>query len=115
MQFSRMDLETFESCAYIMAKHADASVPSTIEDWLDGFEMFDIYQVLPEILGLWGLNEQTTPMTTALFLLRCLQVGISIRDLDLLTIGMVNDMYTEQSNDDCKWEQIATQEDYDRF
>nr|DAW68255.1 MAG TPA: hypothetical protein [Caudoviricetes sp.] len=54
-------------------------------------------------------------MTTALFLLRCLQVGISIRDLDLLTIGMVNDMYTEQSNDDCKWEQIATQEDYDRF
>ena len=40
-------------------------------------------------------------MTTALFLLRCLQVGISIRDLDLLTIGMVNDMYTEQSNDDC--------------
>ncbi len=60
MQFSRMDLETFESCAYIMAKHADASVPSTIEDWLDGFEMFDIYQVLPEILGLWGLNEQTT-------------------------------------------------------
>ena len=53
-------LEVFENIAYIMAKHADASVPSTIEDWLDGFEMFDIYQVLPEILGLWGLNEQTT-------------------------------------------------------
>ena len=53
-------LQLFEDMSYIMAKHADASVPSTIEDWLDGFEMFDIYQVLPEILGLWGLNEQTT-------------------------------------------------------
>lgn len=32
-------------------------------------------------------------MTTPLFLLRCVQLGLSIRDLDLLTIGMVNDMY----------------------
>ena len=31
-------------------------------------------------------------MTTPLFLLRCVQLGISIRDLDLLTIGMVNDI-----------------------
>ena len=30
-------------------------------------------------------------MTTPLFLLRCVQLGISIRDLDLLTIGMVNE------------------------
>ena len=30
-------------------------------------------------------------MTTALFMLRCVQIGLSIRDLDLLTIGMVND------------------------
>ena len=28
-------------------------------------------------------------MTTPLFLLRCCEVGISIRDLDLLTIGLV--------------------------
>ena len=32
-------------------------------------------------------------MTTPLFLLRCVQLGISIRDLDLLTVGLVNDMY----------------------
>ena len=38
-------------------------------------------------------------MTTPLFLLRCVQLGISIRDLDLLTIGMVNDMYVESGND----------------
>ena len=41
-------------------------------------------------------------MTTPLFLLRCVQLGISIRDLDLLTIGLVNYMYAENSNDDYK-------------
>ena len=34
-------------------------------------------------------------MTTPLFLLRCLQVGLSLRDLDLLTVGMVNDIFAE--------------------
>lgn len=42
-------------------------------------------------------------------------MGISLRDLDLLTIGMVNDMYTEQQNDEYKYPQLATQEDFDRF
>ena len=51
-------------------------------------------------------------MTTPLFLLRCVQLGISIRDLDLLTIGMVNDMFVENRNDEYKgWRQVATQED----
>ena len=55
-------------------------------------------------------------MTTPLFLLRCVQLGISIRDLDLLTIGMVNDMYVESSNDEYKgYAQIATQKDFDLF
>ena len=55
-------------------------------------------------------------MTTPLFLLRCVQLGISIRDLDLLTIGMVNDMYAESSNDEYKvYSQIATQKDFDAF
>ena len=54
-------------------------------------------------------------MTTPLFLLRCVQLGISIRDLDLLSIGMVNDMYAESGNDDYKYREIATQEDFDRF
>ena len=55
-------------------------------------------------------------MTTPLFLLRCVQLGISIRDLDLLTIGMVNDMYAESSNDHYKgYQQLATQEDFDAF
>ena len=53
------DLEIFENVAYIMAYHADHSIPATIEDWLDEFEMFSIYEVLPEILELWGMNLQT--------------------------------------------------------
>ena len=55
-------------------------------------------------------------MTTPLFLLRCVQLGISIRDLDLLTIGMVNDMYAESGNDESKgYSQMATQKDFDAF
>ena len=48
-------------------------------------------------------------MTTPLFLLRCVQLGLSIRDLDLLTIGLVNDMFTESQNDDYPYKQLASQ------
>lgn len=54
-------------------------------------------------------------MTTPLFLLRCVQIGLSISELDLLTIGTVNDMYTEMSNDDFNYPALATQEQMDRF
>ncbi|HEM3654892.1 TPA: hypothetical protein U1C87_000986 [Streptococcus suis] len=54
-------------------------------------------------------------MTTPLFLLRCVHLGISIRDLDLLTIGMVNDMYAESSNDDWNYNTVAKQADFDVF
>lgn len=50
------DLEIFENVAYIMAAHADENVPPTIDEWLDQFGMFSIYEVLPEILELWGSN-----------------------------------------------------------
>ena len=56
-------LEMFENIAYVMAKHADPSIP----------------------------------------------------DLDLLTIGMVNDMYVESRNDEHKYAVVATQEDFDKF
>ena len=58
-EFQIEDLEIFENVAYIMAYHADNSIPSTIEEWLDQFEMFSIYEVLPQILELWGDNMQT--------------------------------------------------------
>ena len=52
-------LEMFENIAYIMAKHADANIPDTVEEWLDQFNTFSIYQVLPQLIELWGLNLRT--------------------------------------------------------
>ena len=57
-------------------------------------------------------------MTTPLFLLRSVELGISISDLDLLTVGLVIDMWTEKANDSTKYEKAAreaTQEDFDKF
>ena len=51
--------EMFENIAYIMAKHADPSIPDSPEEWLDEFNTFSIYQVLPKLIELWGLNVQT--------------------------------------------------------
>ena len=51
-------LEMFENIAFVMAKHADAGIPNTPEEWLDGFNTFSIYQVLPQLIELWGLNVQ---------------------------------------------------------
>ena len=53
-------LEMFEDIAFVMAKHADPKgVPDTPDEWLEEFNTFSIYQVLPEIIDLWGLNVQT--------------------------------------------------------
>ena len=49
-------LELFENIAYVMAKHADPNIPDTPEEWLEDFNTFSIYQVLPQIIELWGLN-----------------------------------------------------------
>ena len=54
-------------------------------------------------------------MTTPLFLFRCLQIGLSLRDLDLLTVGMVNDIFVENQNDDYEYDEGADQADFDAF
>lgn len=54
-------------------------------------------------------------MTTALFLLRCVEVGISISDLDLLSIGMILDIWTEKANDSVKYKKVAGQSEFDKF
>ena len=38
-----------------------------------------------------------------------------IRDLDLLTIGMVMDIWTEKANDNLEYDYVATQADFDSF
>ena len=49
-------LEVFENIAYIMAKHADSSVPNDPDEWLEQFNTFSIYEILPQLIELWGLN-----------------------------------------------------------
>ena len=52
-------LEIFENVAYLMSKHADPTQPNNVDEWLSQFEFLDIYTVLPEILKLWNLDNQT--------------------------------------------------------
>ena len=54
-------------------------------------------------------------MTTPLFLLRCLQIGLSMRDLDLLTIGQITEMFIESNNDNFDYCYIADQQTMDSF
>lgn len=54
-------------------------------------------------------------MTVGLYLLRALQCGLQVSDLHELSIGMVNDLFVESSNDNYDYPYIATQEDIDRL
>ena len=50
-------LTIFENLAFTMAKQADPTIPDTADEWLDTFDMFSIYLVLPQIVELWKLSE----------------------------------------------------------
>ena len=53
-------LEVFENIAYIMAKHAaPENVPDNPDDFLEQFNTFSIYEILPQLIDLWGLNVET--------------------------------------------------------
>ncbi len=53
-------LEMFENIAYIMARHAEPEkVSDSPDDWLEQFNTFSIYEILPQLLELWGLNTET--------------------------------------------------------
>lgn len=54
-------------------------------------------------------------ITTALFLLRCVQIGLSMSDLNDLTIGMIMDMAVENKNDEYDYPNKAGQADFDKF
>ena len=53
-------LEVFENIAYIMAKHAAPDdVSASPDEWLENFNTFSVYQILPQLIDLWGLNVET--------------------------------------------------------
>lgn len=54
-------------------------------------------------------------MTTGLFVLRAVQMGLKLDDLDGLEYGAVLDMMTESANDEVEYTPLASQEDFDRF
>lgn len=56
-----IDLQIFEDVAYVMARHANPDIEQkTADEWLDTFNMFSVYTVLPQILELWKTNTLTT-------------------------------------------------------
>lgn len=57
---SAESLTIFENLAFVMAKQADPEIPETADEWLDSFDMFSIYVVLPQIVELWKLSEIPT-------------------------------------------------------
>ena len=50
-------------------------------------------------------------------LLRVVQLGVHISEMDLLTIGEINDMYSEMQNDEVPeaYSQLPVQRDFDLF
>ena len=67
---------------------------------------------------MWSLKKLRATdreMTTPLFLLRFVQLGLSMADLDQLSIGLINDMYAESRNDEWKYAVVTGQEEFDRF
>ena len=63
------------------------------------------------------LRATDREMTTPLLLLRAVQLGVQIGEMDLLTIGTINDMYTEMQNDENQgaYSTLASQDDMDQF
>jgi hypothetical protein len=55
-------LEMFENIAYVMHKHGDPDQPNDINEWLDQFETFDIYTILPDIFEMWKMENLTTSL-----------------------------------------------------
>ena len=54
-EFDAVDLDTFAKLAWAMAKTANGRIPP-IEQWLDNFETFSIYSILPDLLSLMTDN-----------------------------------------------------------
>ena len=52
-----LDPEIVAMMTYVMAKEANKDIPP-MEEWLEGFGMFEVYESFNEVVTLWGLNEQ---------------------------------------------------------
>lgn len=48
----------FFRMTYIMAKDADPGINDDPDEWLEEFNLFDIYVVLPQLIELWTLSDK---------------------------------------------------------
>lgn len=55
------------------------------------------------------------PYTTGLYLLRCFDLGLRPSDLHDITYGDVMDLLIEKGNDNETYQELASQEDMNRF
>lgn len=54
-------IETLENFAYILHKHGDPSQSDDVEDWLEQYDLTDIYDIFPELINIWiEENKQTS-------------------------------------------------------
>lgn len=59
-------LEVFENISFIMAMQAEGktitreTINESMSEWLDNFDTFSIYKVVPQIMELWRLNTEQT-------------------------------------------------------
>lgn len=70
-EYSAETLMIYEDLAYTMAKQGNDALPDTDErkiqpfpatpdEWLDGIQMLDIYDVMPQIAAMFRESEKTT-------------------------------------------------------
>ena len=65
-QFSVDSLNALEDIAYCMNSQAEGremkreTIEKDMENWLEQFETFSIYKVLPQLMELWSLNTKQT-------------------------------------------------------
>lgn len=60
-QLSVTDLTLFENVAWLMLKHGGEKVGGSPEEWLDEMDgVFSVYEILPQILDMWNINNATT-------------------------------------------------------
>lgn len=59
-------LSTYENISFVMAMQAEGkainreTVNEDMNEWLDQFDTFSIYKIVPQIMELWRLNTEQT-------------------------------------------------------
>ena len=128
-------IDLMSKMGFVMAKYAELKDRKKMRElneddyleWLDQFEHMEFLEALGDVGKTYNGQNVTyaeekkkqrptdRPVTTALFVLRAIQAGLTLDDLDYLEHGFIADMLTESANDNCKYQQLATQEDFDNF